>query len=102
MTATLNLDALEQATWAQPLDDMLVHHRKSGHQYLGIRYSGWLTAEEITSSAGTAETSATTPLPRPSTTRPRPRSSDTKAAGKGLKSPSSQLSSGFASTTPRR
>jgi len=53
MTATLTLDALEQAIWARPVNAGLVHHSDHGSQYLAIRYSERLTDEGITPSAGT-------------------------------------------------
>lgn len=48
----LALDALEQALWARPARDGLVHHSDRGVQYLSIRYSERLAAAGIESSVG--------------------------------------------------
>jgi putative transposase len=48
----LALDALEQALWARPARDGLVHHSDRGVQYLSIRYSERLAAAGIEGSVG--------------------------------------------------
>ncbi len=48
----LALDALDQALWARPARDGLVHHGDRGVQYLSIRYSERLAAAGIESSVG--------------------------------------------------
>jgi len=49
----LALDALEQALWARPVADGLVHHSDHGVQYLSIRYTQRLLEAGITPSVGT-------------------------------------------------
>lgn len=49
----LALDALEQALWARPVVDGLVHHGDRGVQYLSIRYTQRLLEAGITPSVGT-------------------------------------------------
>ncbi len=48
----LALDALEQALWARPGIDRLVHHSDRGVQYLSIRYTERLTEAGIEPSVG--------------------------------------------------
>jgi len=48
----LALDALEQALWARPARDGLIHHSDRGVQYLSIRYSERLAAAGIEGSVG--------------------------------------------------
>jgi putative transposase len=48
----LALDALEQALYARPCSDGLVHHSDRGVQYLAIRYSERLAEAGIESSVG--------------------------------------------------
>ena len=48
----LALDALEQALWARPTTDGLVHHSDRGGQYLSIRYTDRLAASGIEPSVG--------------------------------------------------
>jgi transposase InsO family protein len=43
----LALDALEQALWARPDIDRLVHHSDRGSQYLSIRYTERLAGADI-------------------------------------------------------
>lgn len=52
MKTDLVLDALEQALWARPRKDSLIHHSDSGGQYLSIRYSDRLAEAGIDSSVG--------------------------------------------------
>lgn len=49
----LALDALEQALWARPGIDNLVHHGDRGVQYVSIRYTQRLAEAGIEPSAGT-------------------------------------------------
>lgn len=49
----LALDALEQALWARPVTEGLVHHSDRGVQYVSIRYSQRLAEAGIEPSAGT-------------------------------------------------
>ena len=49
----LALDALEQALYARPIDDQLVHHSDRGVQYLSIRYTERLAEAGIEPSVGT-------------------------------------------------
>jgi len=48
----LALDALEQALWARPTSDGLVHHSDRGVQYLSIRYTERLAEAGIEPSVG--------------------------------------------------
>lgn len=48
----LALDALEQALWARPDTDQLVHHSDRGSQYLSIRYTERLADAGIELSVG--------------------------------------------------
>jgi transposase InsO family protein len=48
----LALDALEQALWARPRTEALVHHSDRGVQYLSIRYSERLAEAGIEPSVG--------------------------------------------------
>ncbi len=48
----LALDALEQALWARPDTDSLVHHSDRGVQYLSIRYTERLREAGIEPSVG--------------------------------------------------
>ncbi len=48
----LALDALEQALWARPDTDRLVHHSDHGSQYLSIRYTERLAEAGIELSVG--------------------------------------------------
>jgi putative transposase len=48
----LALDALEQALWARPDTDQLVHHSDRGVQYLSIRYTERLAEAGIEPSVG--------------------------------------------------
>src|SRR5204862_591687 len=48
----LALDALEQALWARPRSERLVHHSDRGVQYLSIRYSERLAEAGIEPSVG--------------------------------------------------
>jgi transposase InsO family protein len=48
----LALDALEQALWARPLADRLVHHSDRGVQYVSIRYTERLAEAGIEPSVG--------------------------------------------------
>ena len=52
LRSTLALDALEQALYARPDSDGLVHHSDRGSQYLSIRYSQRLLEAGIESSVG--------------------------------------------------
>ena len=49
----LALDALEQALWARPVTEGLVHHSDRGVQYVSIRYSQRLAEAGIEPSVGT-------------------------------------------------
>ena len=49
----LALDALEQALWARPCIDNLVHHSDRGVQYVSIRYTERLAEAGIEPSVGT-------------------------------------------------
>ncbi len=49
----LGLDALEQALWARPDIDNLVHHSDRGVQYVSIRYTERLAEAGIEPSVGT-------------------------------------------------
>ena len=49
----LPLDALEQAIYARPTRDQLVHHSDRGSQYLSIRYTERLAEAGILGSVGT-------------------------------------------------
>ena len=48
----LALDALEQALYARPISDRLVHHSDHGSQYLAIRYTERLAEAGLESSVG--------------------------------------------------
>jgi putative transposase len=48
----LALDALEQALWARPRSESLVHHSDRGVQYLSIRYTERLAEAGIETSVG--------------------------------------------------
>lgn len=50
--ADLALDALEQALWARPRADHLVHHSDRGVQYVSIRYTERLAEAGIEPSVG--------------------------------------------------
>jgi transposase InsO family protein len=52
LRAELTLDALEQALWARPELQQLVHHSDRGGQYLSIRYSERLAEAGIEPSVG--------------------------------------------------
>jgi transposase InsO family protein len=52
LSAELTLDALEQALWARPELQQLVHHSDRGGQYLSIRYSERLAEAGIEPSVG--------------------------------------------------
>jgi len=52
MRTELVLDALEQALWARPRHDKLIHHSDHGGQYLSIRYSDRLAEAGIDPSVG--------------------------------------------------
>jgi transposase InsO family protein len=52
LRSDLALDALEQALWARPLTDHLVHHSDRGVQYLSIRYTERLAEAGIEPSVG--------------------------------------------------
>ena len=54
----LALDALEQALWARPTTDGLVHHSDRGGQYLSIRYTDRLAASGIEPSVGSVPKTA--------------------------------------------
>jgi transposase InsO family protein len=49
----LALDALEQALWARPVADGLVHHSDRGVQYVSIRYTERLYEAGVAPSVGT-------------------------------------------------
>ena len=51
----------------RPRLDGLVHHSDRGVQYLSIRYSERLAANDIVASVGSRATATTTPWPRAST-----------------------------------
>jgi len=53
----LTLDALEQALYARPARDQLVHHSDRGTQYLSIRYTDRLADAGIEPSVGTTRDS---------------------------------------------
>ena len=53
LKADLVLDALEQALWARPVDDQLVHHSDRGVQHLSMRYTERLVEAGIEPSVGT-------------------------------------------------
>jgi len=52
LRSDLALDALEQALWARPSNDGLVHHSDRGVQYLSIRYTERLAEAGIETSVG--------------------------------------------------
>ncbi len=52
LSSDLALDALEQALWARPKTDELVHHSDRGTQYLSIRYTDRLREVGIEPSVG--------------------------------------------------
>jgi transposase InsO family protein len=52
LRSDLALDALEQALYARPNNDRLVHHSDRGVQYLSIRYTERLAEAGIESSVG--------------------------------------------------
>ena len=52
LRSDLALDALEQALWARPDTDQLVHHSDRGVQYLSIRYTERLAEAGIEPSVG--------------------------------------------------
>ena len=52
MRTELVLDALEQALWARPRSQRLIHHSDRGSQYLSIRYSERLVEAGIDPSVG--------------------------------------------------
>lgn len=52
LRSDLALDALEQALYARPTDDELVHHSDRGVQYLSIRYTERLAEAGIEPSVG--------------------------------------------------
>jgi len=52
LRSDLALDALEQAVYARPESDALVHHSDRGVQYLSIRYTERLLEAGIESSVG--------------------------------------------------
>lgn len=52
MSASLVLDALEQALWARRISGGLIHHSDRGSQYLSIAYSERLAEEGIEASVG--------------------------------------------------
>jgi len=52
LSAELTLDALEQALWARPELQRLVHHSDRGGQYLSIRYTERLGEAGIEPSVG--------------------------------------------------
>jgi putative transposase len=52
LRSDLALDALEQALWARPTADDLVHHSDRGVQYLSIRYTERLAEAGIEPSVG--------------------------------------------------
>ena len=52
LRSDLALDALEQALWARPVIEQLVHHSDRGVQYLSIRYTERLAEAGIEPSVG--------------------------------------------------
>jgi transposase InsO family protein len=52
MCAELVLDALEQALWARPCPNGLIHHSDKGSQYVSIRYTARLVEAKIQASTG--------------------------------------------------
>ena len=52
LRSDLALDALEQALYARPATERLVHHSDRGVQYLSIRYTERLAEAGIASSVG--------------------------------------------------
>ena len=52
LRSDLALDALEQALWARPDTDHLVHHSDRGVQYLSIRYTERLAEAGVETSVG--------------------------------------------------
>ncbi len=52
LRSDLALDALEQALYARPDSNQLVHHSDRGSQYLAIRYTEHLAEAGIESSVG--------------------------------------------------
>jgi len=52
LRSDLALDALEQALWARPVMDQLVHHSDRGVQYVSIRYTERLAEAGIEPSVG--------------------------------------------------
>ena len=52
LRSDLALDALEQALWARPATNGLVHHRDRGIQYVSIRYTQRLAQAGIEPSVG--------------------------------------------------
>ena len=52
MRTDLVLDALEQALWARPRSEKLVHHSDRGSQYLSIRYTERLAEAGLEPSVG--------------------------------------------------
>jgi len=53
LRSDIALDALEQALWARPRSEALVHHSDRGVQYLSIRYTDRLRQVGIEPSVGT-------------------------------------------------
>lgn len=52
LASDLALDALEQALYARPVGEELIHHSDRGRQYVGIRYTQRLTEAGIEPSVG--------------------------------------------------
>lgn len=52
LASDLALDALEQALYARPVGEELIHHSDRGKQYVGIRYTQRLTEAGIEPSVG--------------------------------------------------
>ena len=52
LRSDLALDALEQALYARPASDQLIHHSDRGSQYLSIRYTERLAEAGIEPSVG--------------------------------------------------
>ena len=52
LRSDLALDALEQALYARPASDQLIHHSDRGSQYLSIRYTEQLAEAGIEPSVG--------------------------------------------------
>ena len=52
LRSDLALDALEQALYARPASDQLIHHSDRGSQYLSIRYTERLAEARIEPSVG--------------------------------------------------